>query len=70
MWSSGLRFYYADVISRAVPGLPLVLPDPEADGSFRNSNFLVKEDDPIIATTFAIGTLLRQSSATPSRLHQ
>jgi Squalene-hopene cyclase C-terminal domain/Prenyltransferase and squalene oxidase repeat len=60
MWSSGLRFYYADVISRAVPGLPLILPDQQADGSFRNPNFLVKEDDPIIATTFAIGTLLRQ----------
>jgi hypothetical protein len=61
MWSSGLRFYYADVISRAVPELPLLLPDQETDGSFRNSNFLVKEDEPIIATTFAIGTLLRQS---------
>jgi len=60
MWSSGLRFYYADVISRAVPGLTVVLPNQESDGSFRNSDFLVKEDDPIIATTFAIGTLLRQ----------
>jgi squalene-hopene/tetraprenyl-beta-curcumene cyclase len=60
MWSSGLRFYYADVISRAIPGLPVILPDPEADGGFRNSNFLVKEDDPIIATTFAIGTLIRK----------
>ena len=60
MWSSGLRFYYADVISRAVPDLPLMLPNQETDGSFRNSNFLVKEDDPIIATTFALGTLLRQ----------
>jgi hypothetical protein len=60
MWSSGLRFYYADVISRTIPGLPVVLPDQESDGSFRNSNFLVKEDDPIIATTFAIGTLLRR----------
>jgi hypothetical protein len=58
-WSTGLRFYYADVISQAVPGLPLTLPDPEADGSFRNTNFLVKEDDPLIATTFAIGVLLR-----------
>lgn len=62
MWSSGLRFYYADVVSRAVPGLPLILPRQEADGSFRNSNFLVKEDDPIIATTFAIGALLRQKT--------
>src|SRR4030095_12604243 len=60
MWSSGLRFYYADVISRAVPGLPLTLPAQESAGRFRNSDFLVKEDDPIIATTFAIGTLLRQ----------
>jgi hypothetical protein len=29
--------------ARAVPGLLLMLPAQEADGSFRNSNFLVKE---------------------------
>jgi hypothetical protein len=58
-WSSGLRFYYADVVSRAVPELPVALPDQNPDGGFRNPNFLVKEDDPIIATTFAIRVLLR-----------
>lgn len=59
-WSTGLRFYYADVISRAVPSLRVNLPEQSADGSFRNSNKLVKEDDPLIATPFAVGVLLRQ----------
>lgn len=56
-WASGLRFYYAGVISRAMSGLPVVLPPPGDDGSFCNSNDLVKEDDPLIATTFAVQVL-------------
>jgi hypothetical protein len=56
-WASGLRFYYAHAISRALPGLPVNLPPQAADGSFRNSNNLVKEDDPLIATAFAIYAL-------------
>lgn len=59
-WASGLRFYYADVISRAIPGLPIQLPPPSNDGGFRNSNNLVKEDDPLIATPFAVLVLSRQ----------
>jgi len=57
-WSSGLRFYYAGVVSRAAPELPVMLPQQNQDGSFRNSNNLVKEDDPLIATPFAILALL------------
>jgi hypothetical protein len=56
-WGSGLRFYYAYVISLAMPELPVDLPTQGEDGSFSNSNKLVKEDDPLIATSFAIHAL-------------
>jgi hypothetical protein len=57
VWSGGLRFYYASVVSRAAPLLPITLPEQVADGSFRNANPIVNEDDPFIATTFAVGVL-------------
>jgi Squalene-hopene cyclase C-terminal domain len=56
-WGSGLRFYYASVISKAALGLTVNLPPQGPDGSFRNENKMVKEDDPLIATTFAVHTL-------------
>lgn len=62
-WSSGLRFYYAAAISRALPGASVRLPEQEDDGSFRNANGRVKEDDPLIATAFAIHVLTRQQHA-------
>jgi squalene-hopene/tetraprenyl-beta-curcumene cyclase len=58
-WESGLRFYYAHVISQVLPHLPIELLPQAGDGSFRNPNNLVKEDDPLIATTFAIYALAR-----------
>jgi prenyltransferase beta subunit len=58
-WGSGLRFYYASVISKAALGLPVTLPSQGPDGSFRNENKMVKEDDPLIATTFAVHVLAR-----------
>jgi len=58
-WGSALRFYYAYAISRAVPSLEVTLPEQAADGSFRNPNKMVKEDDPLIATTFAVHVLAR-----------
>jgi hypothetical protein len=58
-WEPGLRFYYAHVISRALPRLPVALPPQADDGSFRNSNNLVKEDDPLIATAFALYAMAR-----------
>jgi hypothetical protein len=61
-WASGLRFYYAYVVSRAVPDLPVVLPSQGPDGSFRNPNKMVKEDDPLIATTFAVHVLSKTLS--------
>jgi prenyltransferase beta subunit len=58
-WESGLRFYYAHAISRVLPDLPIELPPQAGDGSFRNPNNLVKEDDPLIATAFALYALAR-----------
>jgi len=58
-WGSGLRFYYAAAISRVLPKLPVELPPQTSDGSFRNSVNLVKEDDPLIATAFALYVLAR-----------
>ena len=54
LWGAGLRFYYAGAIARVRPHLKVRLPDQADDGSFRNAIGLVKEDDPLIATTFAI----------------
>ncbi|HZS07343.1 MAG TPA: prenyltransferase/squalene oxidase repeat-containing protein [Blastocatellia bacterium] len=58
-WAVGLRFYYAHAISRVLPALPVELPPQADDGSFRNPNNLVKEDDPLIATAFALYVLAR-----------
>ncbi len=58
-WDSGLRFYYAHVISRVLPRLPVELPPQAGDGSFRNSNNLAKEDDPLIATAFVLYVMAR-----------
>jgi squalene-hopene/tetraprenyl-beta-curcumene cyclase len=60
-WSDGLRFYYAAGITRAMPKLPVTLPAQRADGSFANTNNLVKEDDPILATAFAVRALCHDS---------
>lgn len=59
LWSEGLRFYYAAAVTRAAPGLPVLLPPQRADGSFRNPVNLVKEDDPLIATAFALRVLCK-----------
>ena len=53
-WSEGLRFYYAAAVTRAMPQLPVQLPVQNDDGSFANKSNLVKEDDPLIATAFAL----------------
>ena len=60
-WGSGLRFYYAHAISRVLPDLPVELPPQSSDGSFRNSVNLVKEDDPLIATSFALYVMTASS---------
>jgi hypothetical protein len=59
-WASGLRFYYAAAAGRCIPELTMDLPPQGEDGSFRNPVNLVKEDDPLIATTFAVAAKLRR----------
>jgi hypothetical protein len=53
-WGSGLRFYYAAAIARVRPRLRVRLPEQADDGSVRNANGRVKEDDPLIATALAV----------------
>jgi hypothetical protein len=59
-WRQGLRLYYGAAVTEAMPGLPVLLPPQKQDGSFANSNNLVKEDDPLIATAFAVRVLCHQ----------
>jgi squalene-hopene/tetraprenyl-beta-curcumene cyclase len=61
-WSTGLRFYYAAAIARVRPHQRVQLPEQADDGSFRNTNGRVKEDDPLIATTFAIQMITHAGS--------
>ena len=61
-WGSGLRFYYAAAIARVRPQQRVRLPEQADDGSFRNANGRVKEDDPLIATTFAIQMITHAGS--------
>jgi hypothetical protein len=64
-WRTGLRFYYAAAIARVRPQLRVRLPEQGDDGSFRNVNGRVKEDDPLIATTLAIHCLIGGVPCTP-----
>jgi len=63
-WIAGLRFYYAGAITEAYQALGLPKPANDmlalqrADGSWANSEIIVKEDDPLIATTLALRSLL------------
>jgi hypothetical protein len=61
-WSAGLRFYYAAAIAGVRPQQRVRLPEQADDGSFRNDNGCVKEDDPLIATAFAIQMITRAGS--------
>ncbi len=64
LWRTGLRFYYAAAIAGVRPQQRVRLPEQADDGSFRNANGCVKEDDPLIATTFAIQMLTRAQRRT------
>jgi hypothetical protein len=73
-WRDGMLYYYLAASSQAfreAKGGPAKWQDAmirglvgrqREDGSFRNASFLMKEDDPLIATTFALVAL---TSATP-----
>jgi len=61
-WILGLRFYYASASSEVFnnASTPLVAgleASQLSDGSWRNPQKLVKEDDPLIATAFAVKAL-------------
>jgi hypothetical protein len=58
-WARGLRFYYAAAAREAAPELPVapLLGQQRRDGSFVNPEPIVKEDDPLIATAFALRAL-------------
>jgi hypothetical protein len=58
IWGAALRLYYAAAIRRAMPELAVLLPPQRGDGSFVNPSNLVKEDDPLIATAFALRALV------------
>jgi hypothetical protein len=62
-WATGLRYYYAAAVSAAIPELAVLLPQQRTDGSWANQNNIVKEDDPLIATAFAIRCLCRGSAS-------
>jgi hypothetical protein len=61
-WTAGLRFYYAAAavatLGHTNPALAAsLIATQRGDGSWRNAENLVKEDDPLIATPFALMTL-------------
>ncbi len=67
-WSPGLRFYYAAAATQAFrrlqirPPLSVALEDEQRpDGSWSNAENLVKEDDPLIATAFAVRALANEA---------
>lgn len=66
-WPRGLAFYYSAAATEAfrslcvaaVPGIGDGLRTPQRpDGSWANPENLVKEDDPLIATKFAVRALV------------
>jgi hypothetical protein len=68
-WPRGLAFYYSSASTQAFralntvagPGIAASLARTQrADGSWANSENLVKEDDPLIATAFAVRALAVQ----------
>ena len=67
-WPKGLAFYYAAASTQAFRALktplnPAVADELQriqrADGSWSNPENLVKEDDPLIATAFAVRALAK-----------
>jgi hypothetical protein len=68
--ADGLKYYYAAALARAIRAYPnaefakrkpamieWLLREQRPDGSWQNSNNVMREDDPLIATSFAIVAL-------------
>jgi hypothetical protein len=69
-WTVGLRFYYAAASAEAFggvsPKLAASLESAErSEGGWRNVENLVKEDDPLIATGFAVAALSKPPLSPP-----
>jgi hypothetical protein len=63
-WPQGLAFYYAAAATRVFPAPGVseaLLRTQRPDGSWSNPENLVKEDDPLIATAFAVRALAQTS---------
>ena len=69
-WKTGLRYYYLAALARVLHLLApdhievrgraimeLLVESQDRDGSWRNAGARMREDDPLIATSFAIGAL-------------
>jgi hypothetical protein len=66
-WPRGLAFYYSAVSTQAFRALKVnaggtvvegLRRTQRSDGSWANPENLVKEDDPLIATTFAVHAMV------------
>ena len=75
-WPGGLRFYYAACATKALRKLGAarsqsvsrsLRSEQTPDGSWSNPEDLVKEDDPLIATPFALRALLNERAASGGR---
>ncbi len=75
-WRRGLRFYYYCGLARILPRLPaadrpgrqqaierILLKEQQADGRWQNESDRMRENDPLIATSFAISTLAQFAAA-------
>ena len=71
-WPQGLRYYYAAASTEALRRLGLareprvseaLRPLQQPDGSWSNAEDLVKEDDPLIATPFAVRAFVNETGA-------
>lgn len=75
-WHQGLRFYYYAALAKTLPHFPaeeakkrraalieVLVDSQKSDGSWKNSSARMREDDPLICTSFAVtalGKLLSQ----------
>jgi hypothetical protein len=75
-WRRGLRFYYYYGLARILPQLPpadrpgrqqaierILLKEQQADGRWQNESDRMRENDPLIATSFALSTLAQLAAA-------
>jgi squalene cyclase len=75
-WRRGLRFYYYCGLARVLPALPqaerparqqgierILLKDQQADGRWQNESDRMRENDPLIATAFAVSALAQWQSS-------